>query len=360
MKIAVHLARHRRLLALGGLSLLLHLLALVWIGGRSERSARADLGAPIALRLAQSAAAPRAAAPEPTALPAPAPAPTTAPAPPADAPAGEAAASAPAAMPPLQPLLPAAPDGAPAPAAAQAAPPPSGDPRGARTLAMPGRYLVRMPPSAHLTYTLTRSRPGAAAAKDGEAQLVWEADNGHYQMRLEGVLGLLESEGGADDAGIAPLQASAHQEDGSDQVTRFDRAAGRIESDDMRADPRSDPLHLGSQDRASLLMQLAGMGLAQPEQMQGVIEVMVGGPDGAQVARFQVLGREQIATGAGSLATVRLAGLNDPGQPKLELWLAPERNWMPVQLRVTAPDGSVANQLLSAISLQAPPGADVM
>ena len=83
--------------------------------------------------------------------------------------------------------------------------------------------------------------------------------------------------------------------------------------------------------------------------MQGVIEVMVGGPDGAHAARFEVLGRERLATGAGSLATVRLAELAEPGRRRLEIWLAPERNWMPVQLRVTEPDGSVANQVVTGI-----------
>jgi hypothetical protein len=219
---------------------------------------------------------------------------------------------------------------------------------------MPGRYLVRMPPSARLLYSVSRTRPGRPPASEGEAQVVWEAEDGRYQLRVEGVLGLLESEGGGDDAGIAPLQASEHQDDGSDHITRFDRARGRI-----AFDTGSAPLYLGSQDRASVLMQLAGIGLAQPEQMQDVVEVVIGGPDGAEVARFQVLGSEQLATGAGTLDTVRLAELAQSAgarRARLELWLAPAHHWMPVQLRVTAPDGTVANQVLTRIET-APAGA---
>lgn len=362
-KIAVHLARHRRLLALGGLSLLLHLLALGWIGGRIEPDARQAPGVAIALRLDRSApthaAAPQAADPAPPASPA-------VPAAAQDQAMASETSGAPPPLPPplplhpLQPLAPAASDAAqaahtptlPAPAAA---PPAFGDPRGAAVRQMPGRYQVRMPPPARLTYAVTRTRPGRAPQAGDEAQLVWEAGAGRYQLRVEGVLGLLESEGGGDDAGIAPVQASEHQDDGSDRITRFDRAAGRI-----AADGADDPLYLGSQDRASLLMQLAGMGLAAPEQMQGVIEVMVGGPDGAHAARFEVLGRERLATGAGSLATVRLAELAEPGRRRLELWLAPQRNWMPVQLRVTEPDGSVANQVVTSIEAAPVANAAVM
>ncbi|MCC2963357.1 hypothetical protein LK540_23240, partial [Massilia sp. IC2-278] len=52
---AVHLVRHRRLLALGGLSLLLHLLVLAWIGSRPDAAPRQTQGMPLALRLERSA-----------------------------------------------------------------------------------------------------------------------------------------------------------------------------------------------------------------------------------------------------------------------------------------------------------------
>jgi len=357
-KIAVHLARHRRLLALGALSLLLHLLALAWIGGRRDLDARQAPGVALALRLDRSAATTPSAAPQAAAEPAPSTTPVPAPA----AQDSVVAADSGASLPPLQSLVPAAPEAGQAaqPAAlpgraASPAPPALGDPRGAAVRQMPGRYQVRMPPPARLTYAVTRTRPGRAPQAGDEAQLVWEAGAGRYQLRVEGVLGLLESEGGGDDAGIAPVQASEHQDDGSDRITRFDRAAGRIASNGA-----DDPLYLGSQDRASLLMQLAGMGMAAPEQMQGVIEVMVGGPDGAQATRFEVMGPERLATGAGSLATVRLAEVTEPGRRRLELWLAPERNWMPVQLRVTEPDGSVANQVVTSIDTTPVAGAAVM
>lgn len=365
MKIAAHLARHRRLLALCGLSLLLHLLALAWVGPRLVFERPDAAGGAIALRLAGAPQSPPQSLPQPQAARPAAPR-TTAPLPtlatpaaPASQPEGGAQPSP--ALPPLRPLRPAPSADVPATAGAVAdgaGPAPAA--AGAALQGMPGRYLVRMPPSARLLYSVSRTRPGRAPASEGEAQIVWEAEDGRYQLRVEGVLGLLESEGGGDDAGIAPLQASEHQDDGSDRITRFDRARGRIAFESAGG---SAPLHLGSQDRASVLMQLAGMGLAQPEQMQDTIEVVVGGPDGAEVARFQVLGSEQIATGAGALATVRLAELArsaEARRARLELWLAPAHNWMPVQLRVTEPDGSVATQVLTRIETAPAPPAQAM
>lgn len=348
MKIAVHLARHARLLALCGLSLLLHLLALAWFAPRLDLADQGPPGTPLALRLET---APRPAAAPPPAVPKA-----------GAAPERRLAAAPSASLPPMTPLLPAPsssgqPAAAPVPAEAAPAAGAPGTPAGALPRQMPGRYLVRTPPSARLSYALQRADPGRAFADEGEAQIVWEAEGGRYQLRVEGVLGLLESEGGSDDAGIAPLQASAHQADGSDRITRFDRAGGRI---DFASSGQSAPLRLGSQDRASLLMQLAGIGLAQPEQMQDVIEIMVAGPAGAEVARFQVLGRETLATGAGALATVRLAELAAPGRPRLELWLAPEHHWMPAQLRLTDADGSVATQVLTRVETAAAGTAQAM
>ncbi|MDB5791502.1 MAG: hypothetical protein JWQ80_1526 [Massilia sp.] len=341
MKIAVHLARHRRMAGLVVLSLLLHLLAFAWAEGWLSPRRQPAIGSALALRLV------------PTAAPAMPQQPEAAQSSPVAEPAARAAASPVSAAP--------APMAAPVDAAAPAAsalpgadrpPSPSSSPApGPAPIQMPGRYRVRPPPSARLAYTVTRTRPGQPAEPAETAQVAWRVERGSYQLRVEGVLGQLESEGGEDDAGIAPLRASERGAAGGELVARFDREAQRI---DYGAMADSAPLHIGSQDRASVLMQLAGIGLAEPDQVQDVIEIVLGGAGGVQVARFQVLGREQLATGAGTLAAVRLLQLAQAGERRVELWLAPQRNWLPVQLRVTEPDGTVANQLVTSIEITHP------
>jgi hypothetical protein len=333
MKIAVHLARHRRLVALGGLSLLLHLLAFAWIDALVAPPPP-RIGAPIALRLvhnqapaqatvaAQSARAqPRAALPPPLA---------------------RASGQAHPALPPMRPLLPAADAADPAATTRASAAP------GIAPLQMPGRYRVRPPPSSRLSYAVTRTVPGGPAEAGEAAQLAWEYAGGAYRLRLDGVLGRLESEGGEDDAGIAPSQAS----EAGAGLTRFNREQGRIEHGALAA---SEPLNLGSQDRASVLMQLAGIGLAEPDQVQDTIEIVVAGAGGARIARWQVVGKEQLATPVGLLATVRLAQLAPAGEARVEVWLAPERSWLPVRLRVTQADGSVADQVVTRMETDAAP-----
>jgi hypothetical protein len=330
MKIAVHLARHRRLVALGGLSLLLHLLALACIDALVS-PAPPRIGTPLALRLVRAGAPAHKAEAAPPQV---------------------AAAAAPLpekphpALPPMQPLLP-APDAAgdaPAPTLASSAAP------GSAPLQMPGRYRVRLPPSSRLRYALTRSAPGQAAVAGEPAELSWERANGAYRLRLDGVLGQLESEGGEDDAGIAPFLAREAGPAGGAQATRFNRTEGRIEHGPLAA---SDPLRLGSQDRASVLLQLAGIGLAEPDQVQDTVDIVVAGSGGTRVDRWQVVGNEDLATPAGVFATVRLARLAPAGEARVEVWLAQERNWLPVQLRVTQPDGTVGNQLVTSIETDA-------
>ena len=325
MKIAVHLARHRRLAALVGLSLLLHLFAFVWID--TLVTARPPVvGMPLALRLVRERAALAPAKPAPPKEQARPPATVHAAAPPLPAPA-------PAPEP--------APVGdAPAPAVAAAATP------GIAPLQMPGRYRVRLPPSSTLHYAVTRTAPGQPAVAGEPAQLSWESGDKGYRLRVDGVLGQLESEGDGDDAGIAPLQASEAGPAGGAQLTRFNRETRQIEHGALAA---SAPLLLGSQDRASVLMQLAGIGLAEPEQMQDTIDIVVAGTGSVRVVRWQVAGSEELETAAGVLATVRLVQLAPAGEARVEVWLAPQRAWLPVQLRVTGPDGTVANQMVTSI-----------
>jgi len=76
----------------------------------------------------------------------------------------------------------------------------------------------------------------------------------------------------------------------------------------------------------------------------------VGGLKGARMVYFESAGQERLDTGIGPLETVRLVRLADAGAPQLEVWLAPANAWLPVQLRLTEPDGAVRTQTVTAIS----------
>jgi hypothetical protein len=335
------LQRNRRLLLVCVLSLLLHALVIAWIDARLTQRP-AVIGMPeFTVRLASSErgivdapsravetpAAPAASAPpEP-----PAPAQPVAPAPIAMADGG------PVAMPSAAPPIDAGEAALPTASGGSAAP-----------IQMPGTYRVKPPPSGRIDYTVvTRSSLDAPSQDGGKASMVWRSDGTRYAVELDGVLGTISSEGQVDDAGIAPQRALTGMGTGA-LTTVFDRGSGTI-----GAGPQGQPFPLvpGSQDTASVLLQLAGMGVGDAGQIKDVLEFWVGGAGGAGIERYQVTGPERIATAAGSLDTVRLVRLGEPGAPVLELWLSPQNAWLPVQLRVTDALGASRTQTLASIAI---------
>ncbi|HZV64948.1 MAG TPA: DUF3108 domain-containing protein [Telluria sp.] len=331
MKKASLLAPYRRLLVLCGLSLLLHLAVIAWlVRHASPPSHRAAPQPALSVRLqAPARSAPPAPAVHAVAAQAPALTPIPQPAPPVTAPLAVSAAVVVAARPPSPPA------------------PEQDDPDTG-----PGRYRVRMPPSAELTYALSSSVAGQPAQAGGTARLIWKNAGSSYQLQIDGVTGHLTSAGVADDSGVRPLDASELRPDGSTRLTRFDPDSGYIT---FSASNRSYRTPGGSQDRASLLMQLAGIGLERPDQVKDVIAVYVAGADDARAVRYQVMGQEQLETTLGTLATWHLVQLVHAGETRLELWLAPAHQWLPVQLRATAPDGTVSIQTVTHIDIEAPP-----
>jgi hypothetical protein len=170
-------------------------------------------------------------------------------------------------------------------------------------------------------------------------------------LDLDGVLGRLHSEGQRGDSGVLPRRAR-DETDGAALVTEFDGRRARVL---FRATGAEVPGHEGIQDRASLIMQLAGIGLANPDQIGGAIGVVVAGTADLRVVRFATLGLEDVVTGAGTLAAWHLAEQVAPGTARLDVWLAPARGWLPVQLRVVQPNGDSATQTLRTIA--APPAS---
>ncbi|UVW27308.1 DUF3108 domain-containing protein [Massilia sp. H6] len=319
MNFAAFCGRHRRLAALCGLSLLLHLLALALFEPRIASPPPLDGRSGLRVRLAAAASSAPDLAPE--SMPEP-------------APQSEQASQRAFQRAPVQTPEPAS-------APVQPAPPAAGGPAaGAEPVQVPSRYRVAVPPSVTLSYDVI-----TAAGTQGEARLAWETDGVQYRLALDGVAGNVESEGGTDDAGLAPARASYRQGSGRATIA-FDRERQAIVLESLG---RSVPDLPGSQDGATVLMQLAGIALADPDQMQEAVEIYVGRAGGAAVERYQLLGREQLATPAGMLDTLRLVRAAPAGALRLELWLAPGEGWLPVQLRTTAPDGSVRTQVVKAI-----------
>lgn len=220
----------------------------------------------------------------------------------------------------------------------------------------PGQYRTALPDSVRIDYRIRVSAnvsdAAASAPRDaGSAQLRWDTDGSSYRLAVDGVLGALRSEGGLDDAGIAPQRSSAQRGAGQ-ATTLFDRAGGQIVD---AVSGHSAQWVAGSQDAASVLLQLSGIGQSDPDQLRSTLGFWIGGVHGARMAYFEMAGRERLETALGTLETVRLVRLDQAGAAQLEVWLAPEHGWLPVQLRLTGADGAVQTQTVAAITLAATP-----
>ena len=343
-------ALFRRGLGVLALSLLLHWLALQWAGGQIGLPSplRAD-PATVTVQLQPASVppvppvlaaappvvattAPRAARPRPR-KPAP-PAPAVAgvvPAEPATAaetaPAGEVAAVAPERV-----TAPVEQSTAPA----EAAP----------------RYRLRMPPPVTLKYDVQALRDGKMVY--GRGNIAWRADGERY--RIEGEAGVLfftvlnfQSLGAIDELGVAPEVYSEKRFRRDETTTNFQRDTGRII---FSASDASYARVGGEQDRASVVWQLAAIGLGDAARfVPGArLELFVAGVRDAEPWLIQVIGLEQTDTPAGSTEAWHVVRVPRAGsyEQKLDIWLAPQQSWYPVRLRYTETNGDYLDMAVNA------------
>jgi hypothetical protein len=366
MTIASFIFKRRREMALFGASVLLHLLALSWVVpqlGRTKGQDVASEPAPIVVSLL--------AEPEPVAEPRPPPA-----RPPVRkrrAPAPKAAPVAPAAPPVSEPLVAeqsgAAETGAdvqsvqPATAApVEAAPAAVAEvvqvqPEPAAPVPAPARqYRVDLPPSARIVLDVER-KDADGTLWHGEAAMAWRLKGDSYSMKVEAGISLLvarvnlvliESEGKVGETGFAPVLMTEKRRGKAQTATHFSERDGRIT---FSASPATFALEPGTQDKATVPLQLAAIARGDSSQLGGNIEILVGEDKDASVFRFMVLGQEELDTGLGKMQAWHLSRPPRAGAygSRLDIWLAPGHGWFPVQIRNIEASGAVTTQTANKI-----------
>lgn len=326
----------RPLLALSAAVLAAHLLLLRAAPGPLHASPKAD-AQPFITRNITSAPRPAAAAVVPPAVPRPSR--------PALARHGPVAAST------AQGALTTAPDHAAPEAASPAAPmplqPATGAPPGPIQVAAAMRFTV--PGSMRLRYTVAAQVRGQARA--GESELVWRHDGESYEARLEVDAAPLpkrtqRSTGRITPDGLAPLRFSEKLR--NEQAAHFERDAGKVSFSSNRPDAA---LLAGAQDRLSVLLQLAAMLAGQPEKFppSATVIVQTAGTRDAEQWLFTVEQEESLHLPGGTVSALKLT--RNPRKEfdqKLEIWLAPGMDYVPVRLRLTQPNGDSLDQLWSS------------
>jgi hypothetical protein len=220
-------------------------------------------------------------------------------------------------------------------------------------------YKVDMPPSADITLDVARTDANGAHWS-GDALLSWTLTPASYKIRVEAGITVvfahvnlltLTSEGMVGEEGFMPSLMTEKRRGRSLTATHFNRGNGRLS---FSASEANYPLVWGAQDKASVPLQLAAIARGDPKQLSGNIDILVGEDRDASVFSFVLVGQEQIDTRLGRIATWHLTRPPKPGSynSRLDLWLAPERGWYPVQIRNVEASGAVTTQTVNNIVMK--------
>ena len=201
---------------------------------------------------------------------------------------------------------------------------------------------ITVPAAADLHYLLRQN------GQEGSARLSWQPqDDGGYHLSLTRELAgralpTWRSEGETGAQGLAPRRYAQQRKGRDVSATNFRRDEGLI-SFSLSAELFA--LTPGVQDRLSWWLQLAGLIAAAPARYPPGSELrltVIGLRGEAREWIFDVLGLEAVTLADGlSLSPpalhLRRAALG-PYDGAVELWLAPERAYLPVRVRVEQPE----------------------
>lgn len=337
------------------ISLLLHLIAFDWFGGRHRTTVPPVQVEHVIVASLLAPVAPAPAPIEPVAKPVAPVLPVTPPRAPIKAPPAATVADA-SDIEPLDEALPQAPppqDYPATPLVAAQELPKIAAPEATPLPAVPPPVLrFAPPPSAELRYDVQALRDGKTVF--GSGKISWHTAGDSYT--IDGEAGLLffsvltfKSEGNVDQQGITPLRYSEKRFRKSETNTHFQREPKRIS---FSASTLAYPRNGGEQDRASIVWQLVALGRADPAQFGAGLDIFVAGVRDGDVWHVQVLGQEQITVGGGPVMAWHLLRTPRAGSfdTQVDIWLAPTHEWYPVKLRQTERNGDYLDMSMSSIT----------
>lgn len=205
----------------------------------------------------------------------------------------------------------------------------------------------RPPVGARLRYDLQGIAKGFGYS--AKAELLWQPDASQYEARLEVSHFLLgsrvqTSQGQITPEGLAPRRFGDKVR--SEQAAHFQRDKGLIS---YSANTPDAPLLAGTQDRLSVFVQISGMLLAEPQRFGpgAVLNFNTTGARDSEPWAFQVAGMEQLKMPYGNLEALRLVRQEQKQyDQRVELWMAPSLEHLPVRIRITQTSGDQVDLLL--------------
>jgi hypothetical protein len=204
---------------------------------------------------------------------------------------------------------------------------------------------IAIPGSARYHYKVMASRRGQMLEARGE--LNWRHDGSSYEAMLQVSAPLFpsrtqRSSGQITGDGLAPTRFSDTSR--SEQATHFEREKGKIVFSNNQPEAT---LLAGAQDRLSVVLQLSTLVGGAPAKFRAgsAITIQTADVRAAESWVFTVEGEESLQLPGGTLPALKLT--RNPRKEfdqKVELWLAPGMDYVPVRLRLTQPNGDWVDQ----------------
>lgn len=221
------------------------------------------------------------------------------------------------------------------------------------------KYRVNLAPPAELSYAIKANQKGLRL--EGNAVMRWSTADRKFsatnetRAMLVGKILDAKSEGVIDSYGLAPSSFVEKRLRKEATTTSFDRAARTIR---FTGSERTYPINGGEQDRNSVIWQLVAVARAAPAKFKpgSSWTFFVAGQRDAEPWTFKVDKQEKLRTPLGELNALHIARVPaaDSRDQRLDIWLAPQREWYPVRLRFSEDNGDFIEQTVEAI-VSSPP-----
>ncbi len=207
-----------------------------------------------------------------------------------------------------------------------------------------------IPPSAELTYAVKAEYNGLGM--NGNSFIRWKADKQRYSIQNKAKISLLgkildaDSSGLITAAGLVPEKYIEKRPRKAQTTTLFNYADHTI----TFRENRTAPLRETTQDRASIVWQLISIARANPERLVpgSTLTFQVAGRSKAEPWTFHVANTGNLVTPMGQIRTVQLSR-NGKKDQKMNVWLAPDHNWYPVQILFNEQGGLQLQQTIQKI-----------
>lgn len=206
-----------------------------------------------------------------------------------------------------------------------------------------------VPPPIRLLYNLEGQARNLQYQARGE--VLWRHDGQRYNLRLSVSAFLIgsrsqTSEGDITPQGLAPRRYADKWR--GEQAAHFNRETGRITFSVNTPDAVLLP---GAQDRLSLFIQVPALMAADPKRMAAGNRFTLQTVSTREAEPWIITadGEERLNLPIGDMVTFKFSRApRRPYDSRLELWLAPELNYLPVRIRVTPANGDFVDQQLRA------------